>query len=78
MTRHLALAEKCASESQILKHGYYLSITRTLPSSWKQAKALHCNTPYQGDNSLHTLRKETASIQIKSSPCAKNNNNNKK
>ena len=27
--------------------------------------------PYQGDNSLHTLRKETANIQTKSSPQAR-------
>ena len=38
------------------------------PSSWKQAQALHQHTLYQGDNSLHTLRKETASIQTKCSP----------
>ena len=30
-------------------------------------------TPYQGDKSMHTLRKETASIQNKSSPHTKKN-----
>ena len=29
---------------------------------------LHLHTPYQGDNSQHTLRKEAASTQTKSRP----------
>ena len=41
------------------------------PSSWKQAQALHWHTPYQGDNTLHTLRKEPESIQTKINSPAK-------
>ena len=36
-------------------------------------QAIHLHTPYQGDNGLSILRKETTSIQIKSSPEVKIN-----
>ena len=35
------------------------------PSPWKYTQVVH-QYPYQGDNSLHTLRKEIASMQTKS------------
>ena len=38
------------------------------PSPWKDPEAVHQHTPNKGDKSLKTLRKETASIQTKSSP----------
>ena len=42
---------------------------KSCPHSLQSAQGpLHLHTLYQGDNSQHTLRKETASIQNKSSP----------
>ena len=38
----------------------------TFPGAW--AWAVHLHTPYQGDNSQHMLKKETASIHTKNSP----------
>ena len=37
------------------------------PPPWKHTQAVYLHTSYQGDNSLHTLKKKT-SIQTKSSP----------
>ena len=45
--------------------------TAHCPSLWKLPQAIQIYSPYQGDNSLHTVRKETVSIQTKSSPNAK-------
>ena len=42
-------------------------------SPGKHTQVIHQHIPYQGYNSLHTLRKETATIQTKNSPHAKTN-----
>ena len=42
------------------------------PPPQEHVWAMHLNIPYQGDNSQHMLRKETANIQTKSSPQSKN------
>ena len=44
------------------------------PSPWNLAQIVHQHTPYQVDNSLQTLSKESGCIQTKSSPHAKKKN----
>lgn len=74
-TRHsLPLLPPCGSPP-LPKSWQPASICRhcpLLPPSWNHGQAVHLHTPYQEANGLHTLRKETATIQIKSSPHTKN------
>ena len=71
----LGASTQTTGEQTLPSTGLYNHRAKRRPCSTSSAGSGHHNTnhtPYQGDISQHTMRKDVAGIHTKNSPCTKN------